>query len=75
VPWADGAVQRVFQLGPAPVDWASAEKALARVPAKDAKGIIALAKAELALKGAASMTVRCIPHTEKHAAAADPHTR
>ena len=56
MPWADGAVQRVFQLGPAPVDWAAAEKALARVPVKEAKGIIALAKAELALKGPAVMS-------------------
>ena len=58
VPWADGAVQRVFQLGAGQVDWAAADKALSRVPPRDAKGIVALARAELAIKGATGLQAR-----------------
>ncbi len=68
VPWADNAVQRVFQLGTAPVDWAAAEKALSRVQPRDAKGIVALAKAELELKGVAAMQARARACVRAHAA-------
>ncbi len=56
VPWASNDVQKVFQMSNnAGVDWAMAEKILARADAKTARGIVALTQAELALRGAKAL--------------------
>lgn len=56
VPWADPMVQRAFQLSDKVTDWGILARMLARIPPKEDKGILCLAKAESALRGGEAMS-------------------
>ena len=56
VPWADPMVQRAFQLSDKVTDWGILGRMLARIPPKEDKGILCLAKAESAHRGGEAMS-------------------